>query len=235
MYAPGDSPAHRLDPRAKLAVQLAVALAAFTHTSPRGLFVVTGVVGGCLWAARTPPWEAVEELRLLVPFLVAGPLVEMLVLGPPWLVPEAAVAPALASYRTLLVVLVAAAYVRTTSTRESQAAVQWLVPGRAGRALGLSVGLVARYLTVLRADLRRTRTAMRARLGDRRPVHERMRIVAVAGLGQAFDRSDRLALAMRARCLSWNPTLPRLRFGVRDGGALALAGALLAWAVAPLL
>lgn len=235
MYVPGSSLAHRLDPRAKLAVQVAFALAAFAHTSPRGLLVATGVVACCLWTARTAPWEALTELRLLVPFLLAGPLVEMVVLGPPWLAPERAVAPALASYRTLLVVLVAAAYVRTTPTRESQAALQWLVPGKPGRALGLCVGLVARYLTVLRADLRRTRTAMRARLGDQLPVRERIRIVAVAGLGRVFDRSDRLALAMRARCLAWNPTLPRLRFGRADALALVLALALLGWAVVPVL
>jgi biotin transport system permease protein len=87
---------------------------------------------------------------------------------------------------------------------------------------------------VFHADLARAREAMRARLGDELPVRERMRLVAVSGLNRVFDRSDRLALAMRARCLSWNATLPRLRYGRLDAGAFALAAALLAWALATL-
>jgi biotin transport system permease protein len=69
---------------------------------------------------------------------------------------------------------------------------------------------------------------MRARLGDERPVRDRMRIVAVAGIDRAFSRADRLGTALAARCFAWNPTLPRLAFRRLDAPALALAGGLLA-------
>ena len=233
-YTPGTTLVHRLDPRSKLAVQAAFALAAFAHTTPRGLVVLTGLAALVGAAADLSPRETAREFRVVLPFLVLGPVVEGATLGSPWFVPADAAGPALASYRVVLVLVVSAAYVRTTPVRESRAAVEWAVPGKPGRTLGLGVALTFRYVAVLRSDLRRTREAMRARLGDRLPVRERMRIVAAAGLGGAFDRSDRLALAMRARCLSWNPTLPRLRFGRNDGVALALSTVLLAWAVVPL-
>lgn len=156
-------------------------------------------------------------------------------LGPPWVAPAAAVPPALASYRTLLLLTFAAAYVRTTPVRESEAAVAWAVPGRPGRFLAVGVGLVFRFLPVLAADVRRAREAMRARLGTERPVRERVRVVATAGLRRAFGRADRLGVALRARCLSWNPTPPRLSWSRADAAAVALAAGLWGWAFLPVL
>ena len=230
-YEPGDSLAHRLDPRTKLVVQVGFALAAFAHTTPQGLVVSTVVAAVVLTAAATSPIEAVAEIRYALPFLVAGPVVTALTLGPPWVALDEAVAPALASYRVLLVLVVSVAYVRTTPVRDSRAAIQHTIPGRTGRLLGMGVALVFRFLPVLLADLTRARTAMRARLGTERPVVERIRIVATAGVGRAFDRADRLGLALRARCFAWNPTLPVLRFSRLDIPALVVAGGLLAWAV----
>jgi biotin transport system permease protein len=127
--------------------------------------------------------------------------------------------------------LVSAAYVTTTPSRESRAAIQWLVPGRPGQFLGVGVGLVFRFLPVLRRDAARAREAMRARLGEARPLSERMRIVATTSLRRAFDRSDTLALALGARCFAWNPTLPRLALGRTDVPVLAGCVALVGWAL----
>ncbi|MFC7156441.1 energy-coupling factor transporter transmembrane component T family protein [Halomarina halobia] len=230
-YAPGGTLAHRLDPRTKLAVQAGFAAAAVAHTTPRGLAICTAVAAVALGAARLSPLSALSDLRALLPFLVLAPLVQGLALGPPWFVPSDAYAPALASYRVLLVVLVSAAYVRTTPVRESQAAVQWLVPGKPGRVLALGVGLVFRHVAVLRGDLRRSRRAMDARLGGERPLADRIRLLATAGLARSLGRTDALSLAMRARCLSWNPTLPPLSLGPRDAPVLALACGLFTWAI----
>jgi len=49
-YAPGSSLAHRLDPRSKFAVQLAMVALAFAYTTPIGLLAVTGVT----WSGRAP-------------------------------------------------------------------------------------------------------------------------------------------------------------------------------------
>ena len=225
-FEPGDSLAHRLDPRTKLAVQVGFAAAAFAHTTVPGLAALTGLTGVLLLGSRTSPLAALREVRVLLPLLVAGPLLQGLTLSAPYFSVAEARFPALAAYRVLLVVLVSAAYVRTTPVRDSRAAVQWALPGRVGRLLGTGVGFVFRVLPLLQRDLSRTRDASRARLGTERPLHERMGLVAVGGLNRAFRRSDALSLALRTRCLSWNPTLPRLAFARRDVPALVLAGGL---------
>lgn len=230
-YEPGETIVHRLDPRSKLAVQVAFAAAAFAHTTPRGLAALTALGLLLLAAARLSVLETLFEVRFVLVLVVAPVVIEGLTWEPPWFSIADVREPALASYRVLLILLVSAAYVRTTPVRESEAAIRWLVPGRVGRALALGVGLVFRFLPVLQADLTTVRGAMRARLGDERPLTERMWIVATAGLDRAFGRADRLALAMGARCLSWNPTMPALRFERVDLPGLALAAALLVWAV----
>ena len=215
-YVDGDSLAHRLDPRSKLALQAGFAVAAVAHTTPRGLVVLSVLTLGCLRLAATPIAASLRSYRAFLPFLVAAPVVEGLTLGAPWFRVESAVGPALASYRVVLLLLVSTAYIRTTPVRESRAAIQHLLPGRVGVLLGAGVGLVLRFLPLMRQDLATIRSAMAARLGDQRPVSERIRLVGVTGLQRVFLRSDRLALALRARCFSWNPTLPRLRFARRD-------------------
>jgi biotin transport system permease protein len=225
-YTPGGSLAHRLDPRTKLLLQIAFVATAFAHTTPRGLAVLTVVTAGLLALARVSVRTTLWEFRYALPLLVAGPLVSGATLGAPWFVVSEAVETALASYRVVLALLVSAIYVRTTSPRESRAAIQHTVPGKPGQFLGMGVALVFRFLPVLQSDLRRIREAMAARLGDERPVRERMQFVATAGLNRAFRRADTLALALQARCLAWNPTLPELQFSRLDAPAIALAAVL---------
>jgi biotin transport system permease protein len=230
-YRPGGSVAHRLDPRTKLLAQAAFAVAAFAHTTPRGLAWLTIVALGFLAGSRLSPLRALRGYLPALPFLIAGPLVsvvdvsvwESISIG---IDPSAAVDPLLASYRVLLILLVSAAYLHTTPVRDSRAAIQRLVPGRVGRLLGVGVALVFRFLPLLRADVGRVREASAARLGSERPLRDRMRLVASAGIRRAFERADRLALALRARCFAWNPTLPRLRFGRLDAFGLLAAAAL---------
>jgi biotin transport system permease protein len=223
-YEPGGSLAHRLDPRTKLFVQIAFVAAAFAHTTPGGLAVLSAVTGALLFAAGTSPVRTLWAYRFVLPFLVVSPLVEGLTFGSPWFVPGDAVFPLLSSYRVFLILLVSAAYVRTTPVRETRAAIQRTVPGRAGQFLGIGVALVFRFLPVLRDDVRRAREAAAARLDTERRLDERMQLAATAGLSRAFGRADRLALALRARCLAWNPTLPALSFARRDllGAVLGL-------------
>ena len=218
-YDPGDSIAHRLDPRSKLLVQAGFAAVAFSYTTPRGLTALTVVVLGILAVARTAPHRALWEFRFVFPFLLAAPLLDGFAWGV-WFVVENAIPPALAGYRVLLVLLVAAAYVRTTPVRDSRAAVQWAIPGRVGQFLGMGVAFVFRFLPVLRADIGRIRDGYRARLGTERSVPERMRLLAVASFNRLFERADRFSLALQARCFSWNPTLPALQFSRFDVPAI---------------
>ncbi len=224
-YEPGGSLAHRLDPRSKLLVQGGFAAAAFAYTTPRGLAALTVLALCLLWIAETSPHRALWEFRFVFPFLLAAPLLDGFAWGA-WFVVENAIPPALAGYRVLLVLLVAAAYVRTTPVRDSRAAVQWAVPGRTGQFLGMGVAFVFRFLPVLRDDIGRIRDGYRARLGTERSVPERMGLLVVAAFNRAFERADRFSLALRARCFSWNPTLPELRFSTLDAPTALLGTAL---------
>jgi biotin transport system permease protein len=226
-YEPGDSIAHRLDPRSKLLVQVGFAVAAFAHTTPRGLAALTVLVGCFLVVSRTLPHRALWAFRFAFPFLLAAPLLEGFAWNG-WFVIGDAIPPALAGYRVLLVFLVAAAYVRTTPVRDSRAAVQWAVPGRAGQFLGMGVAFVFRFLPVLRADIGRIRDGYRARLGTERSVPERMGLLVVAAFNRAFDRADRFSLALRTRCFSWNPTLPEIGLSPLDVPAVGVGVLLLA-------
>ncbi len=221
----------RLDPRTKLALQAALAVAAFEHTTPRGLAVTTALVGVAVLAVGVSPVGLLRPYVVLLPFLVAGPLFAVVRLRPPWLVLGDAVTPALAGYRTVVLVTAGALYVRTTPVRESEAAIQRLLPGRVGRLLGIAVGLVFRFLPLVRRELSATRNAMRVRLGTEQPVHERISRLLIGTLTRTLRRADRLGLALRARCLSWNPTLPEIRFSWVDAPGLLVAAALVAWTV----
>lgn len=234
-YQPGDSLAHRLDARTKLLFQLSFAAAAFAYTTPRGVaaFGLLGLLA--LAGADTNPLRVIWAYRFVLPFLVAAPLVSILSWGSPWIVLTDAVDPGLASLRNLIVLTVCGGYIRTTSITASRAAIQSTVPGRPGQFLGLGVELVARFLPVLRADLFAIRDAEAARLGTDRPLRDRMITLTTSGLNRAFRRADRLSIAMEARCLSWNPTLPPLRFGPVDLPVVALSVGLCCAAVAPLI
>jgi biotin transport system permease protein len=225
-YRPGDGVLHRLDPRSKLALQAGFAAAAFVHTTAPGLAVLTPLAVLAPRLAGASVRDALGEFRLIAPFLVASPLVAGLTLGEPWFEVAPAVHTALASYRVLLLLLVAAAYVYSTSVRDSRAAVRWLLPGKLGAAAGVGVALVFRFLPVLQGDLAARRDAVNARLGGERSLRERIRLVGVGGLGRALSRADRLAVALRARCFAWNPTSPPLAYDRRDWLATTVAVAL---------
>lgn len=227
-YYPDDTIAHRLDPRSKLAVQLGFAATALSHTDPRALLALTVVAALILAAARVPPLRALHAYRFALVLLGIAPVVAAITLGPPWIDVQEGLASARASYRVVLVLLVSAAYVRSTPVRDSRAAIQRTIPGKLGQLLGIGVALVFRFLPVLREDLRAIRDAMAARLGDERGVVDRSRRLGLLGLTRAFDRADRLSLALRARCFAWNPTLPALTLTRLDLPAFGLAAALAA-------
>mgnify|MGYP000383301964 CR=1 FL=1 len=230
-YEPGGSPAHTLDARAKLCFQVGFAVGVFAAVTPREFAAFGGLVAAILAAGRTSPLAVVRAYWPVFAFLALGPVIAGATLGPPWIRAGPAVDSVRSVGRVAPVVFVSAVYVRTTPVRETRAAIQWLVPGRTGRVLGVGVGLVVRFLPVVLGDLRAVRTAIRARAGDRRRFTDRVRRVVVRGLQRTLLRADRLAVALRARCFAWNPTLPPLSFRRRDYGVLAASGGLVLFAV----
>ncbi|MFC6975346.1 energy-coupling factor transporter transmembrane component T family protein [Halomicroarcula sp. GCM10025709] len=221
-YEPGATFAHRLDARAKLAFQIGFAVAVFSRPTPVRLAGLAILAGVGLAAGRLSPVTVLRNYWFVVAVLALGPLSATVVLGPPWLAPDRALAPTLAVGRVLLVLFVSAVYVRTTPVRATRAAIQRHVPGRFGQALGVGVAITFRFLPVLRRDLLSVRDAIRARGGQRRSVVDRAQRIALVGLGRALGRADRLSVALRARCFAWNPTPPAMAFERRDYPVVAV-------------
>lgn len=217
---------HRLDARSKLLGQVAFAVAALFHTSPVALALLTLLALGTLAVARLGPIRVLRSYWMVLLVLALAPLFAMLRFGPPWLDFSAAPGSILAGYQIVLVLFVAAAYVRTTPVRETRAAVQRHVPGRLGPLLGIGMALVFRFFPLLLSDLRRADMALRARAGSDLSRTERAWRLALSGIRRAFDRAETLSFALRARCFSWNPTLPALRFTWLDVPVVVLAGLL---------
>lgn len=215
-YRPGETLAHRLDPRSKLWFQVGFAIAAFADTSLPWLAGIYALAGFALLAGRVDPRRVLRGYWIVFAVLALSPVIAGIALGPPWF----RVDPALVSLRAVArvppVLAVSTVYVETTPVRQTRAAIERLVPGRPGQLLGVGVGLVVRFFPLVVSDLRTIRTAMRARAGANRPVTDRARRLAIQGLDRAMARSDRLSTALKARCFAWNPTLPALSFGRAD-------------------
>lgn len=221
-YRSGETFAHRLDARAKLACQFGVAVAAFAAPTPERLAALALLTGLALLAGRLSPLAVVRSYWFVFLILLSSPVSAALSLGAPYIDFSRAVEPALAVSRVVVVLFVGAVYVRTTPVRESRAVIQRYVPGRLGQALGVGVALTFRFLPVLRRDLRAVRDAIRVRGGEHRSVVDRAKRIAVVGLARALDRSDRLSVALRARCFAWNSTPPTMAFRRRDYPVLLL-------------
>lgn len=226
-YEPDDTLAHGLDPRAKLVAYAGFAVAAFGWDDPLAVVALGPLALLGLAASGVTVRRALRAYALPVALLGFAVLVRTADLGPPWVDLGEARTASLHAARVLLVLVLGAAYVRSTPVHETQSAIQRHIPGKVGQFLGVGVGFVLRFLPVLRADLGRATDAVRARGGDALPVHERMRLVAVGGVRRALERADRFALALRARCFAWNPTPPPLDFRPRDA-VVTLAGLALA-------
>ncbi|WP_135305354.1 energy-coupling factor transporter transmembrane component T family protein [Haloarcula amylovorans] len=225
-YRPGDSVVHRLDPRSKLLVQFGLAIAVVAHPTVPWLVGATLLSLLVLAAARLSPLAVLRSYRIVIAVLVLAPVLAGVALGPPWFRIEPALRSARLVARVVPVLFVSAAYLTTTPVRATRAAVQRLVPGKPGQLLGVGMALVVRLFPVVLGDVREVRDAMLARGGERRPVWVRARLLVVRSLDRTLARSDRLSVALRARCFAWNPTLPPLSFERRDYPVLAVGIAL---------
>lgn len=230
-YHPGESIAHRLDPRSKLAFQFGFALFAFASTDPRWLAAAFVIGVCCLWVGGLSLRRALQAYWLVLVLFGAVILLAGITVGSPWFQIERARDSALAVGRVIPILLVSAAFVHTTPIRETRAAIQRTVPGKFGQLLGVGVGLTFRFLPVIRRDVTTIREALQARGGDRRPLHDRAGRLALLSTERALSRADTLSVALQARCFAWNPTLPTLRFHRVDYAVLLTAAVLALLAV----
>ncbi|MEA1946997.1 MAG: energy-coupling factor transporter transmembrane component T [Thermodesulfobacteriota bacterium] len=131
---------------------------------------------------------------------------------------------ALICWRLVIVVLTGLAFVLTTRPSEIKAAVEWLLnpfPFIPSKRIATMMSLVVRFIPVIFDQARETADAQRARGVDNRknPVY-RLRKLGIPLMRRTFERADKLAVAMEARCYSENRTDPWLCARLRDWAAL---------------
>ncbi|RZB31310.1 MAG: energy-coupling factor transport system permease protein [Desulfobacteraceae bacterium Eth-SRB2] len=131
---------------------------------------------------------------------------------------------AVVCWRLVIVVLTGLAFISTTRPSEIKAAVEWLLnpfPFIPSKRIATMMSLVVRFIPVIFDQARETADAQRARGVDNRknPVY-RLKKLGIPLMRRTFERADKLAVAMEARCYSENRTDPGLCARLRDWAAL---------------
>ena len=239
-YAPGDTPLHRMGPRAKIATLLAASAASFAASAPWGLALVAAGLAAALVVSRTSPATVARGLRPAALVLALSVLSNAVVLtGQPGVSVDGLARSAVVICRLALVVGFALSFSSTTPPTAIADGVASLMGPL--RRVGVPVGAVAtsasialRFIPITVEEVDRIRCAQRARgarLDEGGPLR-RLRMwgqVLVPLMVSLFRRADELASAMTDRCYTGEQTTPLGAIGRRDRVVLA---ALAVWLVA---
>ena len=237
----GDSPAHRLDPRAKLlaAAAFVVSVASFPKYEVAGLVPLALLPLALALAGRVPAAPVARLILAASPFaLLVGAANPLLDRAPRATVLGVAVAGGVLSFlsialRFLLCAGTALVLVATTSMPRLLGALGALgVP----RPFVVQVQLLYRYLVLLVDEGRRLTEARSLREPSRRlPRAGTARRMLASLLWRTWERGDRVYGCMKARGFDGTfPALAPARFRAQDGLVLAAAvGACLALRLFP--
>ena len=133
-------------------------------------------------------------------------------------------------WRLVIVMLIGLSFVATTRTSEVKAAVEWFlrpVPFIPAKRVSIMMSLVIRFIPVILDQAKETTDAQRARGVENRknPVY-RLRKLLIPLMRRTFERADKLAMAMEARCYTENRTDPDLSSTPKDWLALVIVSCL---------
>jgi energy-coupling factor transporter transmembrane protein EcfT len=126
--------------------------------------------------------------------------------------------------RLILVFLVGAMFVASTRPGDVKAGVQWFLkplPFVPAERTATMLGLIVRFIPLIFEEVSRTTDALRARAVENRrnPVFRTVTL-GIPLLRRIFEASDRLVLAMEARCYTELRTGRELKAGRMDWAAL---------------
>lgn len=238
-YRSGSSVLHLLDVRMKLAL-LAVFSPVCLHVSSAGLLLLGLPLLAAALICRLGPSVHSREMRwlglLLVLVFVARAVstdgTAVLSMGTVVASREGLIDGLSVCLRLILVFLMGSMFVASTRPGDVKAGVQWFLkplPFVPAERTATMLGLIVRFIPLVFDEVSRTTDAQRARVVENRrnPVY-RMVTFGIPLLRRIFETSDRLALAMEARCYTESRTGPELKTGCRDWVALAAGGGWLA-------
>ena len=238
-YVGGDTLAHRLDARVKIALLVMATVAAFAASVPVGLAVVVAGLAAALVASRTSPLTVLRGLRPAAVILGLSVLANAVVLvGQPGLSVDGLARGVTAVARIALVVGFALVLSATTMPTAVATALSQLMAPLA--RLGVPVGAIAtatsvalRFIPLMGSEVERIRCAQRARGA----VLDGSVLVALRGWRQVLvplvvallRRADELAEALCDRCYTGEQTSMAEPLRPRDWAALVIGAA---WALA---
>jgi len=232
------SPLHRLDVRVKLAL-LAALSAACLHLSAAGLVLLSLALLATAIMTRAAPAVQARELRwlglLLALVFIARALstegAAVLAMGPVVVSREGLVDGGLVCLRLILVCLIGSVFVASTRPGDIKAGVEWFLkplPFVPARRTATMLSLIVRFIPLIFDEVSRTIDAQRARAVENRrnPVY-RMVKFGIPLLRRIVETSDRLVIAMEARCYTEARTGTELSANRRDWIVLAACSFLL--------
>ena len=231
-FAPGRSIFHRLDPRTKQALLIAMG-AASMWGSPLFLGLLSVFVLYGFYAARVRFSRLVGEIRYFLIFLIFLFGLRTLTWDHGWYPvfrADRIIAGLTFGWRLLLVVLMGLLLMATTRTAHIRAALAWYlkpIPLIDERMAATMVGLVVGFLPRILYQAAEISDAQRARCIDRckNPLY-RLKRFSIPLLRRVFIGADELVAAMQSRCYNENRTPPELSFTWPDLVALVGAGLL---------
>jgi energy-coupling factor transporter transmembrane protein EcfT len=226
-FRQGTSLLHQLDVRFKLIFLVLISLASL-KAQVEGLSLLTLILVVALINVRVSLGSILRDLRyasiLLIFIFVARALstsgsafVEFKFVS---VTREGLYEGALVCWRLVIVIITGLAFVLTTRPSEIKAAVAWILrpfPFVPAKRIATMMSLIVRFMPVIFQQAKETLDAQRARGVENRknPVYRLVKL-GIPILRRTFERADKLALAMEARCYSENRTDPRLSSGIKD-------------------
>lgn len=249
-FWPGTSPVHRMDPRAKLLLSLALMVATFCAQNYGGLAVCAAFVVGFYAVAGIPLGQALRSIGPLLFIVVVTALLNVFfvqggtVYFQWWVfcISEAGVASAaFVACRLLLLLLGVSLLTLTTTALDITDAFEYLLKpfariGLPAHELAMMMGIALRFLpqfafeltTVYRAQISRGATFSKGRL-------RMLASLMVPLFTSAFRHAETLSSAMEARCYHGGVGRTRLHplaFTALDRNGVVVIVAMLACVVA---
>lgn len=248
-YYPGDSPLHRMDPRAKLLLGIVFIVVALAARNAAALGAVAVFVAGFYLLSRIPLKYVVKSLAPLLFIVVVASLLNLFVVqgGPvifEWAfirISEGGVQSCLTIAARLVLILLGMSLVTmTTMTLDLTEALERLLSpfarfGLPAHELGMIMGIALRFLpqfaselvTIYHAQISRGAALASSPVRGMRMLSSLM----VPLFTSAFRHAETLSAAMDARCYhggAGRTRLHPLKFSARDGGAVAVLAVLAA-------
>ena len=220
-FRSGTSLLHKLDVRFKLLFLILISSISLSGDFLR-LGILTCLLTVLMVNSRLPLKTGLRELRffLILLLLIMGarmvttpgdPIIEVKFFS---ITRQGIFSGVLICWRLTIIVLLGFAFVFSTRSFEIKAAVEWLLKPFVfipGKQIATMLGLTTRFVPVILNQANETAEAQRARCVENRknPVYRLIRL-GIPLIRRTFERADRLAVAMEARCYTENRTDPEL-------------------------